>query len=303
VTVTGLGHPVLAAPIGEQLYLRAPHYVARIDLGRGVITRSAIPTIPDTEAVSLVVRAGGVLLRPVGAIGGYLIPDSGGARRPPGLLTAPAPAWPAAREGQTWIDADGRIVLVDELGRPLGPRMPVPFGANPLGGWPDGGGGLLFQTAQGWYTAAPAGTALVTSGDMVAIGRSRLLVARCVREGCRQVVVDRRTGRRTVLHGSYSGLTGLPGVVSPDGTVASYADFPSSLLELTDLRTGDALLVPLRCKGDAQSMAWAPDSRQLFVIDRTGSLMAVQPDTGRTVDLTALAGGPVEQVAVRAAGG
>jgi hypothetical protein len=303
VTVTRLGHSVLGAPVGEQLYLRTAHYVARIDLGRGVITRSALPTIPDAEAVSFVVGAGGVLVRPSTAIRGYRIPDSGGVSRLPGLLTAPTPAWPAPREGQTWIDADGRIVLVDELGRPLRPRIPVPFGANPLGAWPDGAGGLLFQTVQGWYTAAPSGTALVTTGDMVAIGPSRLLVARCLKDGCRQVVVDRGTGRRTVLAGTYSGLTGLPGVVAPDGSVAAYADFPSSLLELTDLRTGDALLLPLRCKNAAQAMAWAPDSRELFVVDGTGGLLAVHPGTGRTVDLTALAGGPVEQVTVRAAGG
>jgi hypothetical protein len=92
-------------------------------------------------------------------------------------------------------------------------------------------------------------------------------------------------------------------VVAPDGSVAAYADFPSSLLELTDLRTGDALLLPLRCKNAAQAMAWAPDSRELFVVDGTGGLLAVHPGTGRTVDLTALAGGPVEQVTVRAAGG
>jgi hypothetical protein len=301
VVVRHLGAPVVDAPAGEEVFARGPGFTVRIDLGRGVVTRTVLPGLRSSGEVSFLVLGSEILVRPFDRVPGYAVPDGRFPQDPLGVLALSGPAWPGPAEGQAWVDVGGRIRLVDGRGRPFGPAIPVPPGASDISGWADGRGYLLFQTSSGWYEARPERTVRVTPGNVIAVGAGRYLVSGCRSGGCVEEVVDRATGRRTAL-GPAQAAVGNPGVVSPDDSVAARADPRTSRLLLTDLDTGRDRSLPVLPDADRQALAWAPDGRWLFAADRRGHLQAVDARTARIVDLSRLTGGPVTQVAARAVG-
>ncbi len=301
VKVERFGAAVLGARTGEDVFARGPGFVARIELARGVVTRTLVPGLATSGPVSFLPLSGGVLVRPLDRVLGYEVPDRRAARVPHGELTLAGPAWPAPAAGTVWVDVGERIALVGPRGRRLGRALAVPPGASALAGWADGRGYLLFETASGWFDVRPAGAVQVTAGNLVAVGPSRYLISECRAGICSEVLVDRATGRRARL-GPALDLVGIPGVISADGSAAARIDPRTSCLVLTDLPTGRDHTLPLRPAADSQSLAWDPDGPWLVVADGSGRLEAVNSRTLGVVDLTRLAGGPVTQVAVRPAG-
>lgn len=300
VVVDRLHAAVLGTRTGEDVFARGPGFVARIELARGVVTRTLLPGLATGGPVSFIPLRADVLVRPLDRVLGYEVPDRHAARVPHGELTLAGPAWPAPNADTVWVDVGERIVLVGPRGRRLGRTLPVPPGAAAIAGWADGRGNLLFETVSGWFDVRADRTVQVTAGNLVAVGPSRYLVSECRTGICSEVLVDRTTGRRARL-GPALDLVGVPGVISPDGSAAARVDPRTSCLVLTDLPTGRDHTLPIQPAADPQSLAWDPDGPWLFVADRTGRLEAVDSRTLGVVDLTRLAGGPVTQVAVRPA--
>ena len=96
-----------------------------------------------------------------------------------------------------------------------------------------------------------------------------------------------------------------PGLISPDGSGAAiFRSHPAGqvTLDLINLRSGAELplAVPLGTASlGAQTLAWSPDSRWLFVAAAGGKLLAVRAGTGQVSGL-GITLPPITVVAVRA---
>jgi hypothetical protein len=91
------------------------------------------------------------------------------------------------------------------------------------------------------------------------------------------------------------------GLISPNGTAAALVTTTSNLVWV-DLRTGAFRALPLTPDvSDRQTTAWSPDSKWLFVLDRSGVLYAIEGRTGRVVAnlTTQLRLPPLHQLAIR----
>ena len=297
VSVTNLGHPLLGAGAGWELFGRGPGAVVRIELARGRITRTALPALQSGGPVSFVTDAEGALVRPIDLVTGYLIPDGRPARVAPGVFGAGGAAFPGPDPRHLWVASGGagdRMVLAGMDGRSTGVPIAVPAGSSQLSAIPDQTGYLLFPGIGGVYDVRPGRTSRVTAGTVLAVGPTRWLTDECDSQArCRLVVIDRFTGARHALSARpYQG--GYPaGVISPDGTVAAVlAGSPSARIEIINLATGAEHALPLRIASvddGGESMAWSPDSRWLFLA-ANDDLYAVGSRTREITDLSHMPG-------------
>jgi hypothetical protein len=302
VTFTSVGHRLLGVRTGWQLFARGPGVVVRIQFARGRITRTRLPPLQSTGAVSFVAIPGAVIVRPWDSVPGYFVSGGRRAHGLPRSLSHGGPVFPGPRPGLGWVQTNSGTHTAMRLswlaGGWLGRSVRMPAG-DP---WPlgvDGQGNLLLQRAGGVYDALASGPRLVTTGNVLATGPPGVLVTQCPRwRHCPDLLINPVRGIREALPG-LRGVAGrapfsaIPpdGAIAPDGSAAAVvvvgrAQRPS--LDLLDLRSGAShrLNVTLDPAGlTPESLAWSPDSRWLFVIGSRGRLAAVNAATYRAASL------------------
>jgi len=304
VTVTNVGHPLLDVPADVELFARSADSVLRLQLAAGRITRTTGVGVSSGGPVFFVVGPREAIVEPLDAVPGFLIRDGQPVRPLPGLLVHGGQVFPGPRPGQLWVTDEnqesGKMVLVDFAGRRVGVTISADGGPTS-----DGAGYLLSYLAGGVYDARPGSLHRITSGALLAVGRTRWLTEECDdRHRCTLDVIDRSTGRHRVL-GPTSDRNDPPGVISPDGTTAallrSDAENPTAILHLFDLEAGvDHPTRIVMSRDDSYGGApavWTPDSRWLLVVDASGRIVAIDR-SGHTRELTD--GDPqVAQIALR----
>lgn len=313
VAVSEVGHRLLGVRAGWQLLAYGPDQVIRIQLARGRITRTAVPSLQSTGPDTFVAGPSQAIIRPLDFVPGYLVPDGHPARRLRGVLAGGTPAVvPGPRPGQVWVQA-GYQANSMSLAWMDGSRTALSMQLPPRGPWlaaSDGRGyALVFNVGSGGhagevYDVRPGGYRRI-GGSVAAIGPTRWLTVRCHRRHrCSNVVIDPATGARRTLPGRPAQAGQAPGVIAPDGSAA--AIFRSAAgqvtLHLINLESGTdrRVLVPAgQGSGNEQTLAWSPDSRWLFVVAAHGSLVAVNASTGQGQGI-GVALPPVSQIAIRA---
>ena len=281
VAVTTLGHSLLGATAGWELFARGAEEVVRIEPARGRITRTALPPLLSGAPVSFVVTADRAVVRSLDQVPGYVVPDGRPVRRLPAALDGGGAAFPGPAPGTVWVRGGATMVLRGVAdGRPRA-FVPVPEPTAEVAG--DGAGGLVFRATGGVYAATPAGLRRITSGALLAVGPSRWLTLECdAIHRCRPYAVDRATGARRAVPATLT--ADVPrGVVAPDGRTAAMFRFRrdgTPVPYLLDLTSGASL--PLGVSIDqpgADSVVWSPDSRWLLTTATTGMITAVDPTT------------------------
>lgn len=306
VTVTDTRDRLLGVTGGWELFGRGPRGVVRIELARGRITRTAVPTLRSTGPVSFVVGEDRAIVRPLDHVPGYVVPDGGPTRPLGGALGEGGPALPGPDPRHLWAPAghgaDGKLLLVDLDGRRTGTSVQVPATGRVT---PDGHGYPLVDLPSGVYQARPSGLRRITTGSVVAVGRTGWLAVECdARHRCTYVSIARADGERHVVPGRVAETMAPTGLISPDGSTAAVYRRKSTAgfqLRLIDLGTGadDRVHVEPRTF-PRHGLAWSPDSRLLAVVTSKERLVAVDAGTHRTRDL-GVALPPVDQIAGRAA--
>lgn len=305
---SAVGHGLMAVPAGWELFGWGPGGVVRIELARGVVTRTPVPPLDSTGPVSFLVGRDWAMVRPLDRVPGYRVPDGQPALPLAGPFSHGGPVLPGPGGDTVWVSHDESqdvsMVLVDgRTGTPTGPAVPVPaeVGADVV---PDGTGYLLLRGTGGTYLARPDGRQRVTTGQLLATGPTRWLVAECDSPAaCGTVVVDRATGARRALPGyDHPPVQGL-GVVSPQGGLAAVQETDvagQTGLHLVDLATGTdrRLEVPIDQPVDPATVVWSPDGRWLFVAGVDGTLFVVAAATAQVSALEPTLP-PVRRLALR----
>lgn len=300
VLVTFTGRPILGVRAPWELFAHGPRDLVAIDLARGRITTTVLPTAVtgNPDAWFLVGPHEAIIRSEAGVEPGYVVPDGAPARVLGGRLAGDGPLLPGPAAGQawqySWSGGSPRMILVTLAGRPLGAEIALAQPHHPAPGMPaaDGFGGvLLLGSAAGVSDAGPDRRDQVR-GQVIAVGPTRWLMVSCRGTRCRNVVYDPRSGAQRALPGpALADLVYIwppAGVISPDGLVAAIVDTGTTppTIRLINLETGaqSRIAVPLDRDAGNQSMAWSPDGRWLFVAD-DGQLLAVNPRTGRVTGL------------------
>ena len=293
--------------------------VVRLDFAHDRVVETRLPALQSAGPVSFLATSAGAVVRPMDCVPGYLVPDDAPPHPLTGLLSHCGPAVPGPDPDAVWaMVGEGdhtAVALVTVDGRPDGPSLPMPDNVQ---GWirPGGGGYPLLPTSGGVYAVRPGdygvhpgGLRRITTGEVLAVGATGWLVVECDgRNRCSRVVVDRASGRRRTLPGTDSALaTGYDtsdGRISPDGSYAALIDGPDNgpdHLRLIDLRTGGTFTRPIGpVAGDSGAVvAWSPDGSRLFVAQRRGEVLVVEPDHPRRRASLGLEIPGVAQLAVR----
>ena len=312
VTVTEAGHRLLGVTAGWELFGFSPGRVVRVQFALGRVTRTTVPAVQSAGPASLIVGPGQVIIRPLDNVPGYLVPDGQPARPLVGVLSHGGTVIPGPAPGLVWFQAgyQARVLTLDRLnGTAQGPSIPLPAG----GPWlvtADGDGYALIHGISPMlgYDARP-GALRAVRGTVAATGAGRLLTVPCHRRRCPNVLIDPASDTQRVLPGPpadpAADPAAAPGLISPDGSFAAiFRSHPAgpATLDLINLRSGADLpvAVPLGAASlGAQTLAWSPDSRWLFVAAADGKLLAVRAGTGQVSGL-GIALPPITQVAVRA---
>jgi hypothetical protein len=291
------------------LFGRSGDAVIRIRFRRGLVTTTPVPPLASNGPMYFVAASNSVLIRPLDYVPGYLVRD--GRRAVP---TAHAldcgPAIPGPEVDQVWVTSCGlnprRLQLTSVFGDRVSSSLRVPSGRSPVEAASDGRGWLLFRGYPGSGGPAasldvrPGRTSVITRGQLLAVGPTRWLTQRCRVGICRAVVSDRQDRTVRTLPGPLPPVS-ESGLISPNGTAAALVTTTSNLVWV-DLRTGAFRALPLTPDvSDRQTTAWSPDSKWLFVLDRSGVLYAIEGRTGRVVAnlTTQLRLPPLHQLAIR----
>ena len=297
VAVIDLRRPLLPAAGDSELFGRGPGVVVRMQLARGRITITTVPSLQSSGPVSFVVGKDEAIVRPLDFVPGYAVPDGQPARQIPGSLGLgqSGPALPGPDPDHIWVESlnsnPPALGLMSLVGGPVGPVLPMPRDGSPVGAVPDGAGYALFTDAAGTtYDSRPDGLRRITTGTVLAVGSTRWLVRECGPPGaCKLVVIVQATGARHVLRTPIPRSDATAGVIAPDGTTAAFFVSPSPVLEIVDLRTGAQHVVPIPIDLDTvdarQSLVWSPDNRWLFAVDATGQVRVIDPKTRRITGL------------------
>jgi hypothetical protein len=288
VSVRRITPHLLGVTDGWQLLARGLDSVVRVELAKGRVTTTAIPTLNSGGTVSFVVTPDRVIVRPWDPVTGYSIADGSPARALTGpLLTGGGPLFPGPDAKHLWRQPDlgtGTARLVGLDGRATPTSITLPPSAYISSG--DGAGYLLVGGLGGVYDARPSGLRRVTTGAVSAIGATSWLTAECDESyHCATVLIDRVTGERRVLNTPLVGNLGPPGVISPDGRMAALTDYGTDgavTARLIDLTTGAEriLKVTESTDGNPGTMVWSPDSRWLFVANVDTGISVVDAHTG-----------------------
>jgi hypothetical protein len=293
--VTQEGHRLLGVTAGWELLGYGPDQVVRIEFARGRVVRTAVPPLLSSGPLSFVVGPSQVIIRPLDFVPGYLVPDGHHGRSLSGVLSHGGTLIPGPRPGTAWYQSGyqaGSLSLVrmdgTRTGTPL--RLPGHGGAQVF---PDGRGyALAFGARTGeFYDVGPQGIRRF-AGTLAAVGPASWLIVPCRdHRHCSDEVVNSATGARHVLPGRAAGpaaappFVGPPGVIAPDGSAAALpragpgGQMTLQLLNLMNGRNHRINVTLYQGSAGAQTLAWSPDSRWLFVVAANGTLAAVN---GRT---------------------
>jgi hypothetical protein len=292
------------------LFGRAPGVVIRIDFARGIVTRTAVPTLQSSGPVSFVAGPQGAVIRPLDFVPGYLVPDGHFARPLPTALRKGGPVVPGPRPGQFWVYSFGahpKMRLIARDGHATGATIRLPtLGLIELES--DDRGYLLESRTNGVFDLRPGTSRRLTTGHLLAIGPDGLLTVECATKNhCVNALVDQSTGTRRVLPRLVDGdAKAPPGVISPDGTIAALparAAAAAVTLRLVNLVTGTNTHIDVHVWAQGafgSTVVWSPHNKWLFVASARGELVAVNARTGRTRRLR-VAPPRIEQLAIRAA--
>ena len=75
VSVTNVGHPILAVKSRYELFGLTSNGVVAIDFARGQITKTVLPQAEGSAPVSLILGSNQVIVRPLDNVPGYVVPD------------------------------------------------------------------------------------------------------------------------------------------------------------------------------------------------------------------------------------
>jgi hypothetical protein len=298
VTVTRLGHPLLAVTAGWELFGLGTRELVAIQLSRGRITRTVLPPPEGSGPVSFIVGPHQVIIRPLDNVPGYLVPDGAPARELTGLLAPGSLLLPGPGLADEWIvsGSGSTLVLVGQSGQPTGVHLALPAGQWPVqSAMSDGRGDLLlFSTGGRQYDAGP-GRLRPVGALLVAVGPTRWLGLSCGAGTCRNVVIDPANGVRRTLPGPPVKVVTWPwpwqpGAVSPSGATAAVmvaGTGGQARLDLVNLRSGAATVIPaaITQESSSQTLAWSPDGKWLFAVGAGGKLLAVNAGSGRVESL------------------
>jgi len=313
VTVTQLGQSILGATGGWTLFGRGPGVLVRIVPATGQIDSTVVPSLQSGGPVSFVPAAGEAIIRSIDFVPGYVVPDGQPARRLPAGFGSGGPIFPGPDAGHLWVDSGDNehpiLALTALDGSATGTVLRLQAGHSSLEAVGDGAGYLLLTSSDGVYRVQPGRVRRISSGSLVATGPTGWLVAECdQQQHCRQVLIDRSTGRRRILGPETpNGGSRAPwGAISPDGRTAAVFDVGSdgyNTIELLDLRTGSLLATRLDLEETVNdgTIVWSPDSRWLFAVDRAGGVIAYAPGTGQIQSMPGPLP-PLTQLAVRTDG-
>ncbi len=307
VMVSEAGHRLLGVTAGWELFGYGPAGLVRVQLARGRITRTAVPAIGSTGPLSFIVGPNQVVIRPLDAVAGYLVPDGRPARSLSGAFSHGGTVIPGPRPGTVWVQAGYQVTslsLVRLDGSMTGVSLRLPPGGPSLL-VPDGQGyGLAFGASSGdIYDVRPGGFHRI-AGSLAAVGPTRWLAVDCrSRHRCSYVVLDPASGARRMLPGPAEWRNGPLGVIAPDGSAAAVVQVTGGqlTLRLINLASGadQRITVPMYQESlGPQALAWSPDSQWLFFITARGSLAAINTRTERVEGLGVTLP-PVSQIAVR----
>jgi hypothetical protein len=318
---------------GWELLARGPDELLRIQLAKGEVTWTHVPPLQTSSpAVAFLATAHETIIRPADFVPGYVVADNQQARLLTGPLAAGGPLVPGVQgTGTAWISTEPqttrKLSLVTMTGRRAGPVISFPARGPqlPATAVSDGRGDVL--VASSGFTSYDAGPTWdrPLPGTIIAVGPASWLTVICAGGSqhlhCHNELVDSADGTRRALPGSSKAepfFFAWPpaGVIAPDGRTAAvvgrvvvgHAGGPTNAVRLIDLRTGAARELHVRAGGQGSflqgsgagqdSMAWSPDSRWLFVASSSGTLLAVNPRSGR-VESLGIKLPRVEQVAIR----
>lgn len=287
VSVTRVGHPLLGATSGWELFGRGDGFLLRIQLAAGRITRTTIPSMQESGSMFVLADPDQVIIRPLEGAPGYLVPDGKPARDIGQLLRLYGPVFPGPAPDQVWISSDDQreMVLTNSAGARLPASIPIPQGSTAFDATSDGAGYLLFSSVGGVYEARPAGLRRITTGALLAVGPTAWLVDECdERYRCQMVLIGRMDGSRRIVD---AGLTTFDrrGVISPDGSTAALLTTDPdgrSGLYLLDLASGKRRVVAISIKQEAFTggVSFSPDSAWLFAVAENGSLAVINRRSG-----------------------
>lgn len=309
VTTTDLGRALLDVPDDWELFGQGEGVVVRMELGRGRITRTSMPSLGNAKPVHFVVGQDRAIVRPKVWVPGYVVRDSQPATGlPPGLSQA-ASTLPGPDPWHLWAETragtGSALTLLTLDGRPAGVQIPIPQDATVQAS--DRAGNVLMSGVGGMYNARPDGMHRITSGTLLAVGPTRWLARECdERYQCAGVVIDRASGARRALKNPLDAYRQNAGAVSPDGRVAALLrpnGARGSNVRLLDLTSGENRLTSVMTRSHqsvaGQALVWSPDSRWLFVTDGDGRVLAINR-AGKPVVLDAHPR-PLDQLALRTA--
>jgi hypothetical protein len=310
VSVTKLGHPLLDASSGWELFGRADQTLFRIQPAAGRITRTTVPGLLSNGPVFLVAGSDRVIIRPLERVPAYVVRDGQPTRRLPLSLSQEGPVFPGPTSDQMWVlpaDAYQPVLALATLeGKRLAGFISVPQESSPLEAAPDGAGYVLVPGTGGLYDARPEGLHRISTGSLLAVGPTGWLVLECDdRHRCKPVLVSRTDRARRVVNAA-APPPGTSGMISPDGaTAAMIAPAPNGTmgLFLLDLASGRRRVLDLSVNQASYygAAAFSPDSKWLFVVTADGSLAVINPKTGSVGSLGAPLP-PLTQLLVRPVG-
>ena len=307
VTVIDVGHPFLPVPADWELFGQGPGIVARIELGRGRVTRTSVPLVGSASPIFFVVGQDRVIVHPMDSVAGYVVRDGKPAEQLPPALDQAASALPGPDPWHVWAETETGTATAMSLltldGRPAGVQIPIPRDATVQAS--DRAGNVLMFGIGGMYDLRRDGMHRITGGILLAAGPTRWLAQECdERYRCTSVVIDRATSIRRTISTPLDAYEQNAGVISPDGRTAALLQ-PNGLggsnVHLLDLTTGvDRVTGVTTSSGQTlggRTFVWSPDSRWLFVTNGGGRVLVLDR-RGRSVALQVPVG-PLDQIALR----
>lgn len=302
VVVDSVGRNLLGVTDDWELFGRGADDLVRIELARGRVTRTVVPSVESSGPVSFIVGPDRAVVQPLEYVAGYQVVDGLPARSLPSALRHGGPALPGPQPGTVWAwrSPDSAMRLVRILGGTTGTTVRVPADSWATS---DGDGYILASTPDAVWWARPDRLTRISSGTLQAVGPTGWLVRECDAAGCQTVLIDRRRGTREPLPGPAL-PSGVPvGVIAPDGSAAAIFHLrhaATASITLLDLQTGARrpLRIPVSALSFESVAVWSPDSRWLFVSDAGRGLAVVNAATGKVRDLGVRLP-PIEQLAVR----
>lgn len=268
--------------------------LVRLDVATGEVTTQPVDP-PAGPPVVLAADGWSAIPAWDGQDGWTVVADDGAVSivEMPGVVLE----WRHASPGLFWAfgtdGGDRRAIEIDISGAATGPVVSLP--GTPLFADPTGAG-MVVTAPGGTYVAGRSTNTRITTGQLLALGRSRALAYECDDAlQCAHVVIERATGTRRPIELAFPPGTTIEAVAAWTTAQPFNADEDAALVLVFDERTGvppQGGIIDLETgeftevtgRGDSAVMRWAPDSRSVLWLDR-GRLRLFDRVTGESVDV------------------